>query len=142
MSRTKFVAGNWKMNTNKAEAVGLAKAVAKGAPSGVQVGVAPPFVYLDAVGQAIAGSSVLLGAQDAYFEKSGAFTGEISVEMLKDLGVKFVLAGHSERRHVMHESSILVAKKAHAIYAAGLTLIHCVGEKLEHRDSNETMDVC
>jgi triosephosphate isomerase len=89
MARTKFVAGNWKMNTSKASAVELAKAVAKGAPgSGVETGVAPPFVYLDAVGQAIAGSSVLLGAQDAYFEKNGAFTGEISIEMLKDLVVQ------------------------------------------------------
>ena len=96
MSRTRFVAGNWKMNTAKAGAIELAKGVAKGVPAGVQVGIAPPFVYLDAVGQAIAGSSVLLGAQDAYFEKNGAFTGEISLEMLKDLGVKFVLAGHSD----------------------------------------------
>src|SRR5512140_1357886 len=98
MSRTKFIAGNWKMNTNKAAAVALAKGVAAGAPAGVQVGVAPPFVYLDAVGQALAGSSVLLGAQDAYYQKNGAFTGEISGEMLLDLGVKFCLAGHSERR--------------------------------------------
>src|SRR3954469_22153331 len=132
MARTPFVAGNWKMNTNKASAIELARAVAKGAPaSGVQVGVAPPFVYLDAVNQALAGSSVLLGAQDVYFEKNGAFTGEISIEMLKDVGVRFALAGHSERRHVIREPSELVARKAHAIYAGGLTLIHCVGEKLE-----------
>jgi triosephosphate isomerase len=143
MPRTKFVAGNWKMNTTKASAVELAKGVAKGAPaSGVQVGVAPPFVYLDAVGQALAGSSVLLGAQDAYFEKNGAFTGEISVEMLKDLGVRFALTGHSERRHVLKESPELVGKKAAAIYGGGLILIHCVGEKLEERDANKTLDVC
>jgi triosephosphate isomerase (TIM) len=141
MSRTKFVAGNWKMNTHKASAVELAKAVAKGAPMGVELGIAPPFVYLDAVGQAIAGSSVLLGAQDVYFEKNGAFTGEISVEMLKDLGVKFVLAGHSERRHVIGETSAVVAQKAHAIYAHGLTLIHCVGEKIEQRDAGQTFEV-
>jgi triosephosphate isomerase len=141
MSRTPFVAGNWKMNTVKAGAIELAKAVAKGASKGVEVGIAPPFVYLDAVAQAITGSSVLLGAQDAYFENSGAFTGEISVAMLKDVGVKFVLAGHSERRHVLHESSELVARKAQAIYAGGLTLIHCVGEKLEQRDSGMTFDV-
>jgi triosephosphate isomerase len=142
MARTKFVAGNWKMNTTKASAVELAKGVAKGAPAtGVQVGVAPPFVYLDAVGQALAGSSVLLGAQDAYFEKNGAFTGEVSVEMLKDLGAKFVLTGHSERRHVIKEPSELVAKKAAAIYDAGLILIHCVGEKLEERDGNQTLAV-
>jgi triosephosphate isomerase len=141
MSRTPFVAGNWKMNTTKAGAIELAKAVAKGAPAGVAVGVAPPFVYLDAVAQAIAGSPVLLGAQDAYFEASGAFTGEISVAMLKDVGVKFALTGHSERRHVLHENSELIGKKAQAIYAGGLTLIHCVGEKLEQRDSGMTFDV-
>jgi triosephosphate isomerase len=142
MARTKFVAGNWKMNTTKATAIELAKAVAKGAPSEVQTGIAPPFVYLDAVNQAIAGSSVLLGAQDVYFEKNGAFTGEISVEMLKDVGVKFVLTGHSERRHVIKEPSELVAKKADAVYASGLTLVHCVGEKLEERDANQTFAVC
>jgi triosephosphate isomerase len=127
--RTSFVAGNWKMNTNKASAVALAKAVAAGAPPRVQVGVAPPFVYLDAVGQALAGSTVRLGAQDCYWEASGAFTGEISASMLKDLGVSFCLAGHSERRHVLGESSKVVETKALAIYNAGLTLIHCVGEK-------------
>ena len=141
--RTKFVAGNWKMNTNKASAVALATAVARGTPaSGVQVGVAVPFVYLDAVNQAIANTPLLLGAQDAYFEKDGAFTGEISLAQLQDVGVKFVLTGHSERRHVLHESPELVGKKAAAIYAAGLTLIHCVGEKLEERDANQTLAVC
>lgn len=141
MARTKFVAGNWKMNTNKAGAVALAKGVAAGVPAGVDVGVAVPFVYIDAVGQALAGSSVLLGAQDVYFEKNGAFTGEISIEMLQDLGVKFVLTGHSERRHVIGETPELVGKKAAAIYNAGLILVHCVGEKLEERDANRTFAV-
>src|SRR2546430_8657132 len=142
MPRIPFVAGNWKMNTNKATATELARAVVKGAPSGVQAGVAPPFVYLDAVGQALAGSPVLLGAQDVYFEKNGAFTGEISLEQLKDLGVKFVLTGHSERRHVIKEPAELVAKKAQAIYDAGLIVVHCVGEKLEERDAGTTTAVC
>ena len=142
MARTPFVAGNWKMNTNKAAAVALAKGVAAAAPAGgVQVGVAPPFVYLDAVAAAVAGSPVLLGAQDAYFEKDGAYTGEISVSMLLDLGVRFVLTGHSERRHVLKESGELVAKKAQAIYNAGLTVVHCVGEKLEERDAGTTTQV-
>jgi triosephosphate isomerase len=141
MARTKFIAGNWKMNTTKATAVELATAVVKGSSHGVEIGIAPPFVYLDAVHSVVAGSSVLLGAQDAYFEKSGAFTGEISVEMLKDIGVKFVLTGHSERRHVFKESPELIGKKAHAVYAAGLTLVHCVGEKLEERDANKTFSV-
>jgi len=142
MARIKFVAGNWKINTTKATAVALAKAVAAGVPDGVQVGAAVPFVYLDAVGQAIAGSKLQLGAQDVYFEKPGAFTGEISIDMLKDLGVVFCLTGHSERRHVLKETPELISKKAHAIYAAGLTLIHCIGEKLEERDANKTLDVC
>lgn len=141
MPRTPFIAGNWKMNTSKAAAIDLARAVAKGAPADVEVGIAPPFVYLDAAGQALAGSSVLLGAQDFYFEKNGAFTGEISVEMLKDLSVKFCLTGHSERRHVLKEPPELVAKKAMAVYDGGLTVIHCVGEKLEERDGGQTLSV-
>ncbi len=143
MARKNFVAGNWKMNGNKESAVILARGVAAGcniAPE-VQIGVAPPFVYLDVVGQSLDGTPVLLGAQDAYFEKNGAFTGEISVEMLKDLNVKFCLTGHSERRHVIKEPAELVAKKASAVYAAGLILVHCVGEKLEQRDANQTLDV-
>jgi len=141
MTRTPFVAGNWKMNTHRASAIALAKGIAAVAPPNVNVGMAPPFVYLDAVGQAIAGSSVLLGAQDVYFEPNGAFTGEISLEMLKDLGVKFCLSGHSERRHVLLEPPDLVAKKARAIYASGLTLVHCVGETLAQRQGNETLAV-
>src|SRR3954463_13185656 len=139
--RKPFVAGNWKMNTSKASAIELARAIAANVPDNVEVGVAPPFVYLDAVGQAIAGSKLLLGAQDCYCEKNGAFTGEISFEMLKDLSVKFCLAGHSERRHVMKEPSELVSRKAHCIYGNGMILIHCVGEKLEERDSNQTLTV-
>lgn len=141
MARKYFVAGNWKMNTTKAAAIELARGVAAGAPASVQVGMAPPFVYIDAVVQAVAGSSVLVGAQDAYFEKSGAFTGEVSVDMLKDIGAKFCLTGHSERRHVLGEKPELIAKKAAAIYKGGLILVHCVGEKLEERDGNKTLDV-
>jgi triosephosphate isomerase len=144
MARVKFVAGNWKMNTNKAQATQLAQGVVAGAKaiSGVDIGVAAPFVYLDAVGQVVNGTNVMLGAQDAYFENNGAFTGEISVDMLKDLGVKFCLTGHSERRHVIKESGELIGKKAAAIYGKGLILVHCVGEKLEERDGNQTLAVC
>ena len=141
MDRTPFVAGNWKMNTNKASAVALAKAVAAGAPTTIDVGIAPPFVYLDAVGQAIANSTVLLGAQDAFCEDFGAFTGEVCTSQLRDLGVKFVLTGHSERRHVIKEPSDLVARKAAKIYGDGLILVHCVGEKLEERDAGKTLSV-
>src|SRR5215217_3441748 len=113
MPRTKFIAGNWKMNTTKAQAVELARGIARGLPSGgVQVGVAPPFVYIDAVVQAARGSNLLVGAQDCYHEKFGAFTGEIAVEQLKDVGATFCLIGHSERRHVLHESGDFVGMKA------------------------------
>ena len=98
-------------------------------------------MYLDAVGQALAGSPVLLGAQDVYPDKDGAFTGEISIAMLKDLGVQFCLTGHSERRRVLNEPEQLTARKAHAVFAGGLTLVHCIGETLEERDNDETFDV-
>src|SRR5438874_4731749 len=113
--RTKFIAGNWKMNLTKTSSIELARAIAKAIPNNVDVGIAPPFVYIDAVASAISGCKLLLGAQDAYCEPGGAFTGEICVPMLKELGVKFCLSGHSERRHVLHETSDLVSKKAHAI---------------------------
>jgi len=129
------------MNTSKAAAIELARGIAQGAPTGVDLGIAPPFVYLDAVQQAIAGSSVLLGAQDCYCESNGAFTGEISIDMLKDVGARFCLTGHSERRHILHDMPDLIARKALAIYKGGLTIIHCVGEKLEERDGNKTLDV-
>ena len=141
MDRIPFVAGNWKMNTTKASAMELAKAVAAGAPDGVEVGVAPPFVYLDRVSKVIAGSKVLLGAQDAYCEDFGAFTGEICPSMLKDIGAQFCLTGHSERRHVLNESPELIGRKAAAVYGSGMTLVHCVGEKLAERDSGKTFAV-
>lgn len=142
MARTTFIAGNWKMMTDRATGVALAQGIARATvPAGIEVGIAPPFVYLDAVGAAIRGSNVQLGAQDCYFESNGAFTGEISVAMLKDVGVQFCLAGHSERRHVLLEPGELVSKKAAAIYAGGLTLIHCVGEKIEQRDAGQTLSV-
>jgi len=137
--RTKFIAGNWKMNLTKTSSIELARAIARAIPNNVEVGVAPPFVYIDAVAGVISGSELLLGAQHAYCEPGGAFTGEICVPMLKDLGVRFCLSGHSERRHVLHETPDLVSRKAHAIYSAGLTVIHCVGETLQQRDSNQTL---
>jgi triosephosphate isomerase len=139
--RTKFVAGNWKMNLTKTSSMELARSIARGIPNNVDVGVAPPFVYLDAVGGVLAGSKVMLGAQDAYCEAGGAYTGEICVPMLKDLGVRFCLSGHSERRHILKEPSDLVARKTESIYSGGLIPIHCVGETLDERDANKTLDV-
>src|SRR4051795_8205641 len=139
--RIKFIAGNWKMNLTKTSSIELARAIARAIPNNVDAGIAPPFVYIDAVASAISGSKLLLGAQDAYCEQGGAFTGEICVPMLKDLGVRFCLTGHSERRHVLKEPSELVSKKAQAIYADGLIVIHCVGEKLDQRQANQTLQV-
>jgi hypothetical protein len=104
--RRPFIAGNWKMNTNRASAVTLAEAVAKQAEAidGADMAVCPPSCYLEAVGRAIAGSKVALGAQNMYHEKDGAFTGELSAAMLCDLGCKYVILGHSERRHVLGET--------------------------------------
>lgn len=139
--RTPYVGGNWKMNTDLSTGRELALAVSRGvSASKAQVAVFPPFVYLQEIGRALreANSRVLLGAQDVYFEASGAFTGEVSIAMLKDVGVRVVLTGHSERRHVLGESDELVGKKTRAVLASGLECILCVGEKLEERTAGQT----
>jgi len=107
----------------------------------VDVAVIPAFVHLDAVAQAVAGSPVSLGAQDAYFEKNGAFTGEVSVHMLLDFSVKYVLIGHSERRHIIGEKDDLLNKKLKAVLSASMIAILCVGETLEERKANKTLEV-
>ena len=138
--RVPFVAGNWKMNTDRASGPALARAVADAVPDGVDVGIAPPLVYLSAIQEAI-GDRVLLGAQNAYCEPHGPYTGEVSVEMLRDVGCDFVIVGHSERRHIIGEDTELLARKASAVYNAGLILVHCVGELLEEREANRTFSV-
>ena len=141
--RRPFIAGNWKMNTNRASAVALAEAVAKQAQSltGVDLAVCPPSCYLDAVGKAIAGSKVALGAQNMYHEKDGAYTGELSAAMLLDLGCKYVILGHSERRHILGETDAAINKKVHAALAAGLLPIVCLGELLSEREAGKTLAV-
>ncbi len=131
------------MTQNRASAVALAEGVAKAAKSieGVDLAVCPPSCYLDAVGRAIAGSKVALGAQNMYYEKEGAFTGEISPSMLSDLGCKYVILGHSERRHVLGETDAAINKKVLAALAAGLVPIVCVGELLAQREAGRTLDV-
>ena len=140
--RRKFVAGNWKMFTTASEAVALAKAVAAGAPKGLDLAVCPPFVYLDAVVKALAGTALGVGAQNMHFEEKGAFTGEISPVMLKDVKVRYVILGHSERRHVFGENDDLISRKVKAALAHGLDPILCIGEKLEEREAGRTMAVC
>lgn len=142
--RKPFIGGNWKMNTDSKNAVELAKGVAEkcGAILGdIDVCVCPPFVYLPAVKNALGSSAVGLGAQDVYFEAKGAFTGEISCQMLKDVGCKYVIIGHSERRHVIKETDALINKKLIAAIDAGLLPIFCVGELLEERKAEKTADV-
>jgi triosephosphate isomerase (TIM) len=141
--RKPFIAGNWKMTQNRASAVALAEGVAKAAKTieGVDLAVCPPSCYLDAVGRAIAGSNVALGAQNMYHEKEGAFTGELSAAMLRDLGCKYVILGHSERRHILGETDAAINKKVHAALAAGLVPIVCVGELLAQREAGRTLDV-
>ena len=141
--RRQFIAGNWKMNMNRASAVALAEGVAKAAASveGVDIAVCPPSCYLEAVGKALAGSKVGLGAQNMYHEKEGAFTGELSAAMLVDLGCKYVILGHSERRHILGETDAAINKKVHAALAAGLTPIVCVGELLAEREAGKTLEV-
>lgn len=141
--RRKFIAGNWKMNTSRAEGTALAAAVAAkvGAASDVEVAVCPPALYLEAVGKAIVGSAVGLGAQNCYHEAKGAFTGEVSPQMLADIGCKYVILGHSERRAIFKETNQDVNRKVLAALAAGLTPIMCVGETLAERQANRTSAV-
>jgi triosephosphate isomerase len=141
--RQKFIIGNWKMYTNAAEAERLARAVADGVgmEDRICVAVCPPFPYLAIVASNLKGSSVALGAQNLYPEKDGAFTGEVSPTMLLDLGCKFVILGHSERRHKLGESNAFINQKVHVALTAGLNVILCVGETLEQREGKQTAEV-
>ena len=140
--RRPFVAGNWKMNLTRAESEALAKAIVDGlSGADVEVGLAPPAVYIDAVVAATHDSPVGVSAQNLYHEASGAFTGEISASMVKDIGCKYVILGHSERRNILGESNADVNRKLVASLSAGLTPIVCVGELLEQREAGETKSV-
>jgi triosephosphate isomerase len=139
----KLIAGNWKMNTDRAAAVALAKGIVNGVDKfkAVDLLVCPPSVYLVPVGEALSGSSVALGAQNMYHEANGAFTGELSAAMLKDVGCTYVILGHSERRHILGETDSDVNKKTLAALAAGLIPIVCVGELLNEREAGKTAAV-
>ena len=138
--RKPFICGNWKMNTNRAEAVALAEAAAATAADvpDVEVGACPPACYLEAVLAAAEGTTLVVGGQNMYFEPKGAFTGEIAGPMLADLGCTTVILGHSERRHVFGEPDDLISKKVHAAFACGLKTILCVGELIGERRAGET----
>ncbi|MCX6997688.1 MAG: triose-phosphate isomerase [Kiritimatiellaeota bacterium] len=138
--RKPIVAGNWKMNKTVAEARALVAELqpALAGVSGVEVVLCPPFTALAAVGAALHGTDLGLGAQNMHAEKSGAYTGEISAGMLRELGCSYVILGHSERRTLFHETDELVNKKAKAALAAGLRPIVCVGETLAEREAGQT----
>lgn len=142
MSRSALIVGNWKMYKTVAEALDLATAIKNAAAPVVRgreisVAVAPPFTALYPVGKRLEGSMVALAAQDCFWETQGAFTGEVSAVMLADVGCRFVIVGHSERRQQFGETDAAVNLKAKAILKAGLSPIICVGETEKERDAGE-----
>ncbi|HIR82244.1 MAG TPA: triose-phosphate isomerase [Candidatus Cryptobacteroides pullicola] len=143
--RKKIVAGNWKMNTTKPDGVELAKQVAElsaEVPAEIGLIVAPPFTHLCAVNKALAGSRVELSAQNCADHVSGAYTGEVSVDMLKAVGCKWTILGHSERRQYYGETDEKLVEKTRLALGAGLGVILCVGENLEEREAGKHFDVC
>ncbi|RKY05578.1 triose-phosphate isomerase [Candidatus Poribacteria bacterium] len=141
--RMPLIAGNWKMNKTVGEAVQLVEELKKlvADVKDVEIAVAPPFTALYPVAQALKGSNIKLAAQDVFWEDSGAYTGEISPVMLKDLGCQYVIVGHSERRQYFGETNETVNRKVKAVLRHGMRPIMCVGEKLEEREAGKTMEV-
>lgn len=134
--RTPYLAGNWKMHKTRQEAVDTAREIADGMGDiDRKVMIAPPFTALADLGKQLEGTSILLGAQNMSSEEEGAHTGEVSVHMLKDCGVKVVILGHSERRLVYGESDEFINKKVHLALDKGMEVILCVGETLEQREA-------
>ncbi|CAH0122073.1 Triosephosphate isomerase [Paenibacillus sp. CECT 9249] len=141
--RKPIIAGNWKMFKTVSEATAFIQEVkGKAEVDGVESVICAPYTNLPALVEAAKGTAIQIGAQNMHFEDSGAFTGEISGVMLKDLGVSYVIIGHSERRAYFAETDDIVNKKVHAAFKHGLTPIVCVGEKLEEREAGQTKDVC
>lgn len=141
--RRPFIAGNWKMYKTCAEAVETAKKLA-GLVSGVKdvdVMIAPPFTALSQVNEAIKGSSVMLGAQNIFWEKEGAYTGEISPQMIASAGCRYVIIGHSERRQYFGETDLTVNKKIRAALKNSLAPVFCIGETEKERDANDTFNI-
>jgi len=136
--RRKFVAGNWKMNGSHAANAELLAGITAARPFGCDVAVCVPFPYLSEAAVALAGSDLRWGAQDCSVHAAGAYTGEVSVAMLAEFGCRYVIVGHSERRQYHAETDQLVADKAKAALAKGVTPIVCVGETLAQREAGET----
>ncbi|MFL6550289.1 MAG: triose-phosphate isomerase [Povalibacter sp.] len=141
--RRPFVAGNWKMHGTRKENAALLDGLLQGLPAQptADIAVCPPFVYLWEAARLLNQSSISLGAQSVCAEAVGAFTGEVSAAMLKDVGCRYVIVGHSERRALYKEDDALVARKFLAVQSHGMTPILCLGESLEERERSATMEV-
>jgi triosephosphate isomerase len=138
--KKKTIVGNWKMHTTAAAARDLAEGIVDGLidEEGVSIILCPPYPYLAVVGEVLEETRIALGAQNMYPQMQGAFTGEVSPTMLLDVGCKYVILGHSERRHKLGESNEFINDKVKVALAAGLDVILCVGETLEQRKANQT----
>jgi len=141
--RTPLVAGNWKMFKTVSEAVAFAKefkALVKDV-QGVDIVLTPAFTAVHAVAEAVRATNVAVAAQDVYWEKEGAFTGEVSAAMVREAGAEYVIVGHSERRRLFADTDVAVNRKLRAALGADLTPIMCIGETLEEREANATLTV-
>ena len=138
-----FICGNWKMYKTVADTVKYVKEfrVMVKDIADVEIVLAPPFTAVHAAAEAARNSNVVIAAQDLYWEREGAFTGEVSAQMVREAGADYVIIGHSERRTLFGETDTAVNQKTVAAFAAGLTPIVCIGETLDQRDRNETLDV-
>jgi triosephosphate isomerase len=141
--RRKVIAGNWKMNKTTVDAIELANGLKRELyeVDDVEIVICPPFTALEEISEVVYESNIKLGAQNMHWEDSGAFTGEVSGPMIKDLKCRFVILGHSERRQYFHESNEIINKKVKSALRVGLTPIVCVGETLEEREKGKTFAV-
>jgi triosephosphate isomerase len=141
--RIPLIAGNWKMNLDLDQATGLVQAIISsiGGLKGVEVLVAPPFILIPAVKKAIGDSLILLAAQNMHWEEGGAFTGEVSGDMIKEAGCTHVILGHSERRTLFKETSEIIDLKVKSAIKIGLIPIICIGETLEEREAGKTFEI-
>ncbi len=141
--RRPIIAGNWKMNMIRAEGMNLIRALKQGLDDSVapEVVVAPPFTLIDGLRPLVTGTGITLAAQNVHWADSGAYTGEISARMLKDLECRYVIVGHSERRHLFGDSDEDINKRVRAVLDAGMAPILCIGETLEQREKDLTWEL-